>query len=329
MNRSRLRVLVTLGIAAVLAAVGACNGESSSLFGGGSTGGSGNGTGQSGGQGGTEPDAGPGGSSAGGSGAFGGGGTGGGTTNPDAGPQCPNPVGHDEDEDSRDDACDNCPTYPNPDQTDGDLDGLGDACEAPGNAGLLSAVGGFDSFWLDADGWTAMSESWEHISDAFKGSSSPTGSNAYYDMSVVAPYAAETTFTYLDDGTNGENYAGVLFAAHYNPEHGGANVWWLCAYERDSGDLSAWAVEWNVYQYQIVWQAQVDDVDSTGSDTGVWRRIRAIHDGYRVDCTFENGAGDYAVLPLESDDIWDDMSGDMGVRVYNETAAFQSFVVYE
>lgn len=55
------------------------------------------------------------------------------------------PVGHDEDGDGVDDACDNCPSIANADQKDTDGDKLGDACEWPKEPTILSKVNAFDA----------------------------------------------------------------------------------------------------------------------------------------------------------------------------------------
>ncbi len=47
----------------------------------------------------------------------------------DFAPTCAAPVGHDEDGDGVDDACDVCPHVADPDQRDSDGDGVGDACD--------------------------------------------------------------------------------------------------------------------------------------------------------------------------------------------------------
>ena len=62
------------------------------------------------------------------------------------------PIGHDEDGDGVDDACDVCPHRPDPDQADRDGDGVGDACDpAPDVARQRLVV--FDPFTTLAAPW--------------------------------------------------------------------------------------------------------------------------------------------------------------------------------
>jgi hypothetical protein len=71
----------------------------------------------------------------------------------DSGVACAAPVGHDEDGDGVDDACDNCPHLPNPDQADGDGDGVGDVCD-PNPTVARERIVLFDPFTTQRPEWT-------------------------------------------------------------------------------------------------------------------------------------------------------------------------------
>ena len=68
-------------------------------------------------------------------------------------PPCLAPVGHDEDLDGIDDACDVCPHIPDPDQQDRDGDGVGDACD-PNPSSPGDHITFFDPFTSRRPEWT-------------------------------------------------------------------------------------------------------------------------------------------------------------------------------
>jgi hypothetical protein len=66
---------------------------------------------------------------------------------------CAAPVGHDEDGDGVDDACDGCPHIADPDQVDTDLDGVDDICD-PNPTQPIDSIAFFDPFVTQLPVWT-------------------------------------------------------------------------------------------------------------------------------------------------------------------------------
>jgi len=66
---------------------------------------------------------------------------------------CATPVGHDEDGDGVDDACDGCPHIPDADQVDSDGDGLDDICD-PNPTQPIDSIAFFDPFVTPLSVWT-------------------------------------------------------------------------------------------------------------------------------------------------------------------------------
>jgi hypothetical protein len=87
---------------------------------------------------------------------------------PQGPPPCEDGIGHDEDGDGIDDACDNCPATANVPQDDSDLDSVGDACDpTPGGADQIVR---FESFadstesarhWQPAEGFVFANDAIE------------------------------------------------------------------------------------------------------------------------------------------------------------------------
>src|SRR5450432_3502822 len=63
------------------------------------------------------------------------------------------PVGHDEDHDGIDDACDGCPQIPDPEQIDSDGDGVDDVCD-PNPSAPREHIVMFDPFIAARPEWT-------------------------------------------------------------------------------------------------------------------------------------------------------------------------------
>ena len=73
----------------------------------------------------------------------------------------------------------------------------------------------------------------------------------------------------------------------------------------------------------------IDNVEPSGSDPSLWRRVRALYNGTVIQCQFENENGDNQLLEyLPAGDL-SAATGEAGYRVYDDYAIFHSFVTYQ
>jgi cysteine-rich repeat protein len=235
-----------------------------------------------------------------------------------------NPAGcyanHDEDGDSVDDNCDNCPTHFNPGQQDIDGDEVGAACEEPGNETLLSQIEVFESL-MTVGSWTVHAGSWTSGVDEVSGSRTNAAANYLHATSLLnVDYSVEATFHMEQPSPSGTSWTAVVFAW---AEVGGNVYAYECAYERRDHILSIYQASgglWNALSWSNI---------STTVQDSQWHRLRVYREGDSVRCTYtdETGASDQS--QIFGADVWSDMSGTSGLRVYNETTTFTSFVIYE
>jgi hypothetical protein len=154
-------------------------------------------------------------------------------------------VGHDEDLDGIDDACDDCPHVPDPTQADRDGDHVGDACD-PNPDAPIDTIVRFDSFttipadWLivasggasaSSDGESvavgALSENWDariayvpqHDRFVVGGSVTAQGTMTKHSISVVlieagpARYECDYVDSFMDLLSLNDSYDGSAFNA--------------------------------------------------------------------------------------------------------------------
>jgi hypothetical protein len=280
------------------------------------------GTQAKGGSGGTVMDGGSGGAPKGGSGGSTAGGAGGSAGT--GGAACP--LVHDEDGDTIDDDCDNCPSYANTDQANGDGDGVGDACERPNDPGFLSTLLYFNPFVQPAVGWE-FGGMYKDGADEILGSADNCGAtcqdNAYFNTPLDGQYSAETTFTY-EYASFG--YAGILFG---EKQVNGNRTWWGCLLNRPGELQTRYLGIWNLKAgaQQIDKMAEIPNPEDKLRDNKVQRKIRVYVSGGGVTCTFDTDAGDHA--QLEASAAPGSFDGRTGMRVYSAYAHFRNFVMYK
>jgi len=230
-------------------------------------------------------------------------------------------AGHDEDSDGIDDNCDNCPTYANAGQADTDSDGLGDACEAPGDGALFTHIQVFDPMLSTAASWTVVGGTWTYGGDVVSGSRVGTGGNYLHATSIPnVDYSVEATFHYVQAPPSGNNWVAVVFAW----SQPGVNLYaYECVYEREAKVVSVYRTTGG--EWIGIAQASV----STTVVDAQWHRLRVYRDGNVVRCEYTDQTGASGTAQITGTDVAANMSGLIGLRVYNEHTVFRSFVTYQ
>lgn len=229
--------------------------------------------------------------------------------------------GHDEDGDSIDDNCDNCPAYHNPEQMDTDGDGVGNVCEMPDDDTTISSISVFDPMLENEDLWFDWGGTWSYGEDVVGGSRFNGPGNYLHDEELPeGAYAVEATFHYEENAPYGSSWAGVIFAVQDIQATPSA---YNCLLERSSNDLGIWRLPSGGN-----WNRVVNTTVTTTVDDADWHKIHVFHDGEGLVCAYQDESGAFEMIELPPEETAEDLTGLAGLRVYNERAVFSSFVIY-
>jgi hypothetical protein len=234
------------------------------------------------------------------------------------------PVGHDEDSDGIDDACDNCPTYKNVDQLNADGDGLGDACESPTQSTNLSqieyfqswvpSVGSMRDWWLNTGMGPGLDELLANNDNCLQ-----CGANALWNRAMTGTYSVEADLSFQHQSFG---YAGVVFALQKSNQ-----AWWACLMNREpaSRTLELWQYSGSGADASVL-RKKKEGIEPLHAADSVRRKIRAYRSGQTVVCEFT--AEDGKPMATKPFDATADLDGSVGVRVYSADVSFHAFVVY-
>ena len=226
---------------------------------------------------------------------------------------------HDEDGDGVDDNCDNCPTWANATQTDSDGDGLGDVCEVTGVG--FTSFPYWTPFVVAPTGFSIFGGTWALAVDAMGGTAG-TGGNYLHTDALTGAYAVETTFNYRAAGVVGENYAGVTLAGQVN-SGGQLTAFFACTFERDFKQIQIW--EWSA---GVGYTPRGASTITTTATNAQWRKVVAsVNTGVLV-CSYLDETGAAGAVTYNASTGFATLNGRAGLRLYNETADFRSYIRY-
>jgi hypothetical protein len=214
----------------------------------------------------------------------------------------------------------------NSEQADGDDDGVGDACEANWNHDLLSQILVFDPYLDTQAEWAKDYGYWGYDDDEVVGWVSPPGGNYYRSPFLEdGVYSVEATFRISSYSYTSESFIGIVFGAHPDSDWTGEfTAFFTCLYEPGNHVLSAWQYSGGQW---VEFVDIVGDIDDPATESQ-WHKVRAFYNGDEAVCTYEDEEGGYAKMGLDGGEIWPDMAGNSGLRIYSASVVYTSFAIY-